>query len=140
MKIVFAILLLLSTFALSQVQEINEEQQAEWQRLYPKLNSKMARMEEILNYVDRFRENQEFKKEVLTNITEFIFLAQQAQKNIPDYLSEEDQKPYKHALIKTASLGSSLFTAVDKSNFKQSKQLFLALDKLRRKSHAAWAE
>ena len=120
-------------------QTVTQKQIHEWQKLYPKLNSKMARMEEILNYIDRFLGNNEFKNEILEKAAEFSFLAQQSTKNTPSYLTKEDQKLFVNALNTTHELGNKLYHAVKSNNNREAKDLFSKLDTLRRNSHSKWA-
>jgi len=120
--------------------EHTKKQKEEWEKLYPKLNSKMARMEELLNYVDRFLGNDEFKNEVLLKIAEFIYHTESSQKHIPAYLLKKDKAPFTKALQTTAKTGKDLYLAVAKENQTEAKSLYLKLDKLRRKSHSKWAE
>ena len=118
----------------------SEAQIKEWQRLYPKLNSKMARMEELLNYIERFLGDADFSAELLESATEFSYLAVESQKSIPDYLSEEDQKPYLEALQKTSKLGDDLYVAMKKSDYEEVRTILQSLAQVRKESHANWAE
>ena len=138
--IIVCLLSFLSCLAPSIAQEPTEEQKREWQKLYPKLNSKMARMEELLNYADRFLGDEDFKLNVLLGLTEFIFLTQQSQSSLPSYLLEGDKKVYLSALKKTEALGHDLYEAVKLSDIDKAREIFSKLDKVRRKSHAKWAE
>jgi len=121
-------------------QEVSTAQKKELRKLYPKLNSKMARMEEILNYTDRFLGDKDFKMNVLTGLKEFVFLAKESKNDIPFYLPEKEVSSYKKAIDKTAKLGMQLYQAVKDSDQKSAKKYFNALDTLRRKSHSKWAE
>jgi len=112
----------------------------EWEKLYPKLNSKMARMEELLNFIDRFLGDEEFKSNVLDKTSEFIYLTRSSKKVLPDYLLDSDKDPFTKALEETASTGEKLYLAIKNDQETEAKSLFLKLDKLRRKGHAKWAE
>jgi len=120
-------------------QTASKKQKQEWQKLYPKLNSKMARMEEILNYIDRFLGNDNFKPDMLEKTIEFSFLANQSTKNIPEYIPEEERNLFIKALEDTHESGIKLYQAVKENNHKEAKKIFLQLDKIRRKSHSKWA-
>lgn len=121
-------------------QETTAEQKKEWRKLYPKLNSKMARMEEILNFTDRFLDNEELKESVLIKLTEFIFLAQRSKNDIPFYLPKKEIPSYKNAIDKTAKLGTKLYHSIKNSDYKNAKKYLNSLDTLRRRSHSKWAE
>lgn len=110
----------------------------EWQRLYPKLNSKMARMEELLNYIDRFLGDAEFKAEMLKKSVEFTYLAKASTENIPKNLPKEDVVPFKKALMKTSMLGKCIHRAIQEGRTEDAKLLFKKLDSIRRKSHTDW--
>ena len=75
-------------------QVATDKEKKEWQRLYPKLNSKMARMEEILNYIDRFLGDNSFRKSSLKKCIEFSFLAKKATENIPDYITKQKSEHF----------------------------------------------
>jgi len=96
-------------------------------------------MEENLNYIDRFLGNNNFKDNMLEKTIEFSFLANQSTKNIPNYLSKEEKKPFIKALENTHKLGIELYQVIKKNNYKKAKEIFLQLDKTRRKSHSKWA-
>jgi hypothetical protein len=131
-----SLLFLLSVSGPAQV--ATDQEKKEWQRLYPKLNSKMARMEEILNYIDRFLEDESFTKSRLKKCIEFSFLAKKAAENIPDYITKPRSKQFSKALEETHSLGNKLYKALEKSDHKKTRELLLELEKIRRKSHAKW--
>ena len=132
-KKIFLFLSFLFLFSVSgPAQVATDQEKKEWQRLYPKLNSKMARMEEILNYIDRFLGDNSFRKSSLKKCIEFSFLAKKATENIPK--SEHFLK----ALEETHSLGNKLYEALEKSDHKKTRELLLELDKIRRISHAKW--
>lgn len=114
------------------------DQRKEWQRLYPKLNSKMARMEALLNYIDRFLENSEFKVEMLKKSVEFTYLAEAARLNVPKGFSKEESVLFKKALMKTSELGKCLHLAIQEDRTKEAKECYKKLDRIRRKSHADW--
>ena len=100
----------------------------------------MARMEELLNYIERFLGDADFSAELLESATEFSYLAVESQKSIPDYLSEEDQKPYLEALQKTSKLGDDLYVAMKKSDYEEVRTILQSLAQVRKESHANWAE
>jgi len=116
------------------------EQKEEWEKLYPKLNSKMARMEELLNFIDRFLGDEEFKNEVLNKISELIYHTNSSKNSLPSYLLEEENRPFTKALTQTAETCKKLYKAIQLNDEKKAKELFLKLDKLRRNSHSKWAE
>lgn len=120
--------------------EPSDDQVKEWQRLYPKLNSKMARMEELLNYIERFLGVDSFRKEMLSRSLEFTYLTKQSGKNIPEYLSKEERKKYLLTIKKSTKLAESLYTFIDQSKWKKGKKILKDLHKIRKKSHAKWAE
>lgn len=135
------ILLAIVAFSLESVQGKSHtiEQRAQWDKLYPKLNEKMARMEEILNFVDRFIGSGEFKKKMLVQLLEFKHLAQTSTKLVPNYLEAKDREPFVKALEEVSSVGQQLYNAIDNGAHKEARLLFLKLDKLRRKGHSKWA-
>jgi len=135
----FVIMILLSVFSYSEnVQEISVKQKEEWQKLYPKLNSKMARMEEILNAIERLNGDPDFTESLMQKALEFSYLAGASLKDIPDYLESEQLTSYKENLTKTEILGHKVYHAIDKG--KDLDKLLAQLDEIRRKSHAKWAE
>ena len=97
-------------------------------------------MEELLNYTDRFLGDDDFKSNVLEGLTEFIFHTKTSQDTLPAYLDEDSKENYLKALKKTECLGLKLYKAVDASDTKKARECFTALDEVRRKSHAKWAE
>ena len=138
---VFFIVLSTSLLYSEGVQLMHTEEQKEtWRKLYSKLNSKMARMEEVLNYVERFMDEENFKEEVLLSLAEFTFLSNEALEQIPAYLDTEERPPYSNALKLTASYGGQLYLAIDQSNSQGADQALLSLRRIRRISHAKWAE
>lgn len=135
----FVIAFSLIIFSVTLQAEIPSEKQIEeWQRLYPKLNFKMARMEELLNYIDRFLGDAEFKKPMLSKAVEFTYLAEASLLNIPKELPKEQIEPFKKALIKVSKLGRDLHLAIQEDRIKDVQQCFKKLDEIRRKSHSDW--
>lgn len=131
------LVLLLSASTSAQI--ATEKQKKEWQKLYPKLNSKMARMEEILNHIERFLGENEFKDATVEGALEFSFLAKKSSENIPQSLNEKQRKPYLKALKATHELGIKLHNSLKKDDYKKAKEILLQLEKIRRNSHTKWA-
>lgn len=99
----------------------------------------MARMEEILNYIDRFFPSEEFHPELIEHALEFTFLSHKAANNLPAYLDADERLPFLLALKKTESLGNKLTQAIREKDQQKVTLLFKQLDTIRRKSHANWA-
>lgn len=120
--------------------EPENAQKEEWKKLYPKLNSKMARMEELLNRIDRFHGDVDFTDTSLAYAEEFSYLAKQAIHNIPGYLHEDQREPYIEQLLEIHKLGKALCRALQEKDDDKVRMIFSELDKVRQKSHAKWAE
>ncbi len=118
--------------------EPTPEQKAEWKRLYPKLNSKMARMEELVNYLERFLGSRDFTDEMLSRALELRFLTGASLDNLPAELPAAEHTAYKKALTSTKCLVQKLYTAIEKGEDKAATDLLKQLHTLRRKSHAKW--
>lgn len=116
------------------------EQIAVWQRLYPKLNSKMARMEELLNYIERFLGNYEFKQELLNSSLEFSYLASVSGENLSKDLPFEQRKPFLAAIEETVATANKLYQSIQNSQQKLATQALKRLHKIRKQSHVKWAE
>jgi len=118
--------------------EPTPEQQAEWERLYPKLNSKMARMEELVNYLERFLGSRDFTDEMLSRVIELHFLTEASLDNLPVELPAAEHTAYKKALTSTKYLVQKLYIAIENGEDQTATDLLKKLHTLRRKSHAKW--
>lgn len=72
----------------------------EWQKLYPKMASKMARMEEITNAIDRFIDDDSFKEQLLEYCMEFSWLAKKSTDHTLEYVDEDKSGAFNKLYLK----------------------------------------
>ena len=112
----------------TQAERLNE--------LYPKMNSKMARMEELMNRIDRFLGMEEFKERIQDDCIEFTWLATQALGHSDEY--KEEPEAIATALQEVVSLGGELHSSIESDNISDAKLVLSKLDSIRRESHSSY--
>jgi|GEM_PF-1843032 len=136
-------LLVVTTFVLLNVSCVAEKkptaeqaQVKQWNDLYPKMNSKMARMEELMNRIDRFLGSDDFKEEILGNCTEFTWLAKQSVGHANEYREGKEAEAFAEALEEVARLGGELHSSIKTDNMSEAKSILSELGSVRLKSHS----
>ncbi len=108
-------------------------------QLYQTLAGKMARMEELLNRIDRFIGFEDMQEAIVQDAQEFVDLTLACQNLFPPELVKDDQAPYNAALTKTAELGDELRFHLKKQQWAEAQEVFGKLDAIRRKSHSQFS-
>ncbi len=114
------------------------EQADEWDYLYPKLNSKMARMEQLLSRIERFLGSEDLQAASLSDCTEFIHLAKRSVEHTNEYLEGSKAQAFAGALTEVANLGRQLHICLKANNIPRAKEVLSELDNIRRQNHSKY--
>ncbi len=114
------------------------EQAEEWDYLYPKLNSKMARMEQLMIRIERFLGSEDLKETSLGECVEFTHLARKSVGHAHEYLEGKKAEAFVAAFKEVARLGGQLHSLIKTNNTTQAKSVLTELGAIRRENHAKY--
>lgn len=107
--------------------------------LYASLAGKMARMEELLNAIERFLGDPDFQQRLLEDAQEFAQLVEESRLLFPDELEPEDQEGYVRAMDATLGHALELKSAITAENVETAQVALSKLHQVRKKSHARYS-
>ncbi|MEM0896489.1 MAG: hypothetical protein AAGJ79_06350 [Verrucomicrobiota bacterium] len=103
--------------------------------LYSTLAGKMARMEELLNGVDRFLGDPDFQERLVLDATEFRRLTLESRELFPEALIDEDKPGFREAIDRTVEVADGLIEALRENRKEEALAALEKLDRIRRDSH-----
>ncbi len=107
--------------------------------LYQSLAGKMARMEELLNSIERFLGESGFEDRLQTEAKEFHQLLAESQTIYPEELAEKDRKGYRLAYQPTLEASARLKASLAKNDLLSAREAITELHRLRKKAHARYS-
>lgn len=107
--------------------------------LYSTLPGKMARMEELLNAIDRFLDTPDFQDRLVVHAQEFHQLLTESRGLYPDELLPQDEHKFDQTIDQTAAISNKLLSALQASDNKAAREALHQLGRLRKKAHAELA-
>ena len=108
-------------------------------QLYSTLPGKMARMEELLNAIDRFLDDPEFQDRLLADAKEFHQLVTESRGQYPEKLSLNDQSQFDHTIEQTAIVSKKLIDSLETNNVMAVREALEELDSLRQEGHTRFS-
>ncbi|MEM6692299.1 MAG: hypothetical protein AAF664_22910 [Planctomycetota bacterium] len=107
--------------------------------LYSSLTGKMARMEELLNAIDRFLDIPDFHDRVVADAQEFELLLTESRGLYPETLVEEDQPGFDKAIDETAITAEKLLSSIKANDAQAARDALRVLDKFRLRAHTRFS-
>lgn len=107
--------------------------------LYSTLASKMARMEELLNAIDRLLGEPDFQDRLLADAKEFHQLLSESRGLYPEKLAPEDQQKFDQSIDRTAAVAKKLLHSIQANNNQAAREVLSQLGKQRRKAHTRFS-
>jgi len=107
--------------------------------LYATLAGKMARIEELLNGIERFLGESDFQTRLLADVGELHQLLTESKGLYPDELEPKDQVGYDQAMGRAITSTQDLQTAIQAQNQDEALTAIESLHKIRRKAHARFS-
>jgi hypothetical protein len=108
--------------------------------LYSTLAGKMARMEELLNAVDRFLDDPDFHDRLCADAEEFHQLLTESRGLYPKKLSGEDQPKFDDAADRTIVASKELLGSLRANNIKATREALNQLGEYRQKAHSEFSK
>lgn len=99
----------------------------------------MARMEELLNAIDRFLDEPEFRDRLLADAREFHTLLHDSKGLYPTELPKDEQPWFDQAIDETVATSVELLAALKESDSIAARQKLVALQKQRIAAHARFS-
>lgn len=107
--------------------------------LYSTLPGKMARMEELLNGIERFLGDASFQKRLVADSNEFYGLLDQCRGMYPERLSIQDRPKFDKAIDETATNARKLIECIEKGDFASARDVLLRLGNQRQDAHSQFS-
>jgi len=107
--------------------------------LYQSLAGKMARMEELLNSIERFLGSPDFQERLVSESEEFRQLVEESRLLFPEELSDEDERGYTGAMDRTLQWAVKLKRAITSQDLESANEALSELHRIRKKSHARFS-
>ena len=107
--------------------------------LYSTLKGKMARMEELLNAIDRFLDNPEFHERVCEDAREFHRLLAESRGLYPKKLVRPDQPKFDRTIDQTIATSRQLLDSLQASNGLAARKALKLLENQRQDAHAKFS-
>ncbi|MEM9282380.1 MAG: hypothetical protein AAGA96_11165 [Verrucomicrobiota bacterium] len=108
--------------------------------MYGTLAGKMARMEELMNGIDRFLGDPDFASRLKLDAEEFHELLAGCRDLFPENLPAEERVAYQDYIDRALEHSNRLKSALDAQNESEAITSLEALDTIRRKSHAKFPD
>lgn len=108
-------------------------------KLYSTLAGKMARMEQLLNAVDRFLGDVSFHDRLLADAREFHHLLVESRGLYPEKLRPEDKAGFDRTIDAAASTSERLMRAIRASDHEAAREALDELAKLRQRAHSKYS-
>lgn len=107
--------------------------------LYSSLTGKMARMEELLNAIDRFLDIPDLHDRVLADAKEFDRLLAESRGLYPERLLTEDEPGFDKTIDRTGMISSKLLSSIQAGDNDAAREALRALDEYRLKAHTRFS-
>lgn len=107
--------------------------------MYSTLSGKMARMEELMNAIDRFLGDPDFASRIESDAKEFHQLLGDCRELFPEGLPDEQQDSYRDYVDRALEHSDRMQSALIAQNELEARKSLEALDTIRRKSHAKFS-
>lgn len=107
--------------------------------LYSTLAGKMARMEELLNRIDRFLGDAAFRDRICSDAEEFYQLVNASRGLYPEKLDVQDHPKYDQAIDRTVAVSKELLTALRAENMEAAREALETIGRQRVKAHAEFS-
>ena len=121
------------------VTSVAENQTPDSFELYSTLPGKMARMEELLNAIDRFLEFPDFQDRLITDAEEFHRLLIESRELYPAELLPKDQPMFDQAITETVVTSEQLLASIRANDDTAAREALDQLDKKRQKAHTRFS-
>ncbi|MEM6689389.1 MAG: hypothetical protein AAF664_08190 [Planctomycetota bacterium] len=107
--------------------------------LYSTLTGKMARMEELLNGIDRLIDFPDFHARLITDAQEFQRLLEESRGLYPENLSTDDENGFDRTIDQTSVTSSELVNALATQDVEAARTALLKLSQQRQMAHARYS-
>ncbi|MEM9365712.1 MAG: hypothetical protein AAGD07_06925 [Planctomycetota bacterium] len=107
--------------------------------LYSTLAGKMARMEELLNGIDRFLDDPDFQERVVSDSQEFHRLLTETRGVYPERLAAEDQLKFDAFIDDTAATSTQLIRDLQQGHREAARETLIRLDRQRQEAHTRFS-
>lgn len=107
--------------------------------LYSTLAGKMARMEELLNAIDRFLDDPDFQDRLVEDAKEFHKLLSESRGRYPKGLTTQDQTEFDETIDQTLVAAANLLNCLQENKTQAARDALKELDKQRRQAHTRFS-
>ncbi|MEM1225827.1 MAG: hypothetical protein AAGJ40_09015 [Planctomycetota bacterium] len=108
-------------------------------QLYSTLAGKMARMEEILNGIDRFLDEPDFQERLIGDVQEFQQLLMESRGLYPKRLSVQDNPAFDRTIDETVTLAEELHGLLRTQDETAAREVLRKLDRIRQEAHTKFS-